>query len=429
MTKMASQFSEEAIVDRSQNFRWEPEEFDQCVRDNQDYFTNLNMFKDKVVEFSGSSEAKNMSGSELIFDVLAKICLWCGKPIHYQDFFGAVNLLNEKTYVAYVFSILFKFLNTSKRIKEKSLRKFVHSNHPLEFDNINSPNYLNMCLEEAESNRLRQVLHRASLNYRTHLNNKQRQPLSKYFEHELSFFLDLDYGCEEGSISEVVKDTFKRLGNLSSRICAKDNKDEYEEQLKVFSKKFVSKLMKIKYENYLELIKAELFHICENKEYYGLDIYRLEMTSKPYILTSESKVLSKCQSDEERQYILMRFVILKDIFFPKVYQSLAQLSFDEMMVCAMNFEGSRQTVNILGCLILDELVEKGIFGSDWEGLFCTILNEMAESVFYKPSELDFTVTTESQKNFMDLVASSTLLYIKSELLNLWNQERENDDKH
>ena len=66
------------------------------------------------------------------------------------------------------------------------------------------------------------------------------------------------------------------------------------------------------------------------------------------------------------------------------------------------------------CLVIDEFVEKGCFGDDWESLFIQMTNEMAESVFYAPSEIDFTVTDGSQEKFQELLDAPVRLRVSQE---------------
>ena len=84
---------------------------------------------------------------------------------------------------------------------------------------------------------------------------------------------------------------------------------------------------------------------------------------------------------------------------------------EEMALCAKTFSEFLHMVVVSGCLVLDELVEKGCLRDDWEALFIQMTNEMAESVFYAPSEIDFTSADDSQEKFQELLDTPVRLQI------------------
>ena len=173
---------------------------------------------------------------------------------------------------------------------------------------------------------------------------------------------------------------------------------------KIAYDKFSSKLSKIKYENYLELVKEFLSYICNNDKYYGMNIYRFEKEFKPYIITYEVKKMLECENDAEKRTILLRSLVLKDIPFPKLYKDFAALNINQTAEYTSLFYDFRYFVETSSRLIIDELVEKDYFGKDWESFFLNIINEMAGSVFYNPKEIDYTVAPNSDEIYKDLLS-------------------------
>lgn len=398
---MAPKVSGGAISDRAKNFRWNLEAFEECVRIEPNYYIALETLKDKIVAFSTSDEAKVLSKSDLLLEIFSQIYHWIEASVFLPELFFNQQPLNNTIYETMLFSTLCSFFHTSRRIKGISLSKFVLDHHPLNFNDKESPNYYCLNLRNSEANRLRTHRNRLFSTRKVYIEKIQWNAMPKDLEYEWDFFYTLD-------LSEDVNATFKRIKNLNADIykALRTTKDSgYTERLKNAYKKYMSKLSKIKYENYLELQKVILTRLCKNEEYYGLNIYRLEKEMKPYITIHEVKKVSICQSVDEESDILIKSIILKDICFPKVYESLAELPLHDLEICAKNFWGLLQATNVSSCLILDEVVEKGILGNDWEAFFRTTINKMAESIFYKPCELEFTITTESQENFMDFISA------------------------
>ena len=155
-------------------------------------------------------------------------------------------------------------------------------------------------------------------------------------------------------------------------------------------------------------------HINENQEFYGLNIYRFEKRLMPYCIISDVKKLISFQDMREKIDYLMKTVVLRSIPFPKVYEEFIALpcSFNKLALLAGGFSEFIENIATSSCLIIDELVEKGIFGSDWEHLFRDMLNAMTEKVFYKPAHLDFTVTAKSQTEYEALLAAPVFTVLR-----------------
>ena len=94
----------------------------------------------------------------------------------------------------------------------------------------------------------------------------------------------------------------------------------------------------------------------------------------------------------------------KDTWFPRLRENFASLrTCDEMAICVRTFSEFLNMVVGSACLVIDEIVEKSCLRDDWETLFIQMTNEMAESIFYAPSEIDFTVSDGSQEKFRELL--------------------------
>ena len=92
---------------------------------------------------------------------------------------------------------------------------------------------------------------------------------------------------------------FVRTASLSPSVS-----NNYRINLKKAYKRYISKLRKLKYENYLKLQKVLLSYHCEEKKFYGIRIYRLEKEYKPYNIIYEVNQLLKCETDGDKDAVL-----------------------------------------------------------------------------------------------------------------------------
>lgn len=114
----------------------------------------------------------------------------------------------------------------------------------------------------------------------------------------------------------------------------------------------------------------------------------------------------KCETDGDKDAVLTKSIILKDIFFPKLYRKLFDLhAYPDIESCAKNFQSLNHSIVISSCLIFDELIEKGYLGDDWKDFLDNILYELTEKVFYSPTEIDYTVIPESQDAFIKILSA------------------------
>lgn len=403
MTKAKSNPIQYEIAKRARNFRWDIEKLENQATENANYYFNLEIIKDGIIKFSSSDAVRDISKQELLYRIFSQIYRLIKVPKIDSLLFCDGSPLNDSVYEACLFTSLCSFLHTTKRIKGTSLRDFVLRNHPLNFNNMESPNYRTSLLD-SEADRLRKMRNRLLLNGSVYIKRTQWAGMPKDAEYEWLFFYALD------NADEAIRDTFKRIGNLYTEVdnaLRSTEDDGYCDRIKNAYKKFLSKLKKIRYENVLNLYQEIYSHINGNKEFYGLNMYRFERRLMPYCIMSDVKKLLAYQDAEDKVNYLMRTVTLRGITFPKVYDKLitSPCPSNELGLFACEFPRFLENIAISNCLIIDELVEKGIFGTNWERLFCDILNAMTEKVFYAPTNLDFTVTKESQTEYEALLAA------------------------
>lgn len=388
------------IVERGKNFYWDQKRFKKQVAESESYILNFSILKDHILCFSTMGPRKELSKDELFIEVAHEIYFAYKASENDLILFGNELSYSGDAYQAYFFSMLCAFLHASRRIKRKTLRDFVYGNNPQKFKDPDSPNYYHHTLLENEVEKLRKLRNRLLSRGELYIKNLQWSAISKGSEHEWTFY----YALEDAD--ERVQDTFKRLGNLYNDInkalnLSQDN--NYKNRLKAAYKKFSSKIQKLKYKNYIELIKVILSHVNKDRRYYGLNLYRLEQRLQPYKIICEVNSLLACPSDFEDSFLWMT-VILGNTSFPKLYKDFSSLPYCEAELYADEFPRFLQEIVISSCLIIDELIEKGAFGDDWENLFRNTLNEMAEDVLYDPSQLNFTISEGAQEKFEKLLA-------------------------
>lgn len=196
------------------------------------------------------------------------------------------------------------------------------------------------------------------------------------------------------------------------RKALKSKRDEgYSDRVQAAYKKFRSKLNKLQYEHYLELQRVVLSRICADKEYYGINLYRLERRMRPHGIIREVKKLEECTTKVDEITALLKTVFLDDICFPAIYEKLFALPLGKTILFAEILLEYIPCFAVESCLILDELVERGVFGNDWEELFRDMSNELAETVLYDPAAIDFSVTEVSQEKYRRLLNAGVFVEV------------------
>lgn len=316
----------------------------------------------------------------------------------------------DKVYEACFFTALCIYISHSNRIKGKTYQVFYRDNFiKPEIWNQNKANDDEDFFHGVDA--LRQQKNRLLKERSVYIKRPQWSGMPKDSEHEWKLYNLLNK-------KDTLSDTYKRLGNLYNDIIKalkSPNDKEYAERVKKAYEKFLSKLNKIQYENFLDLCKFIISHISVDKQYYGMNIYRLEKLLSPYKITYEVNRLLKCINEDEKQQACNEFNILHGIYFTKLYNTftyllsqasqglLRQFSFDNLKLAIINFNFFLYDVVSTARLIIDELVEKKYFGEDWEDFFLNTINDMTERVFYNPNEIDYTVTSQSQEKYVELL--------------------------
>ena len=357
---------------------------------------------------------------QILLEVFTDIYNFCLKNVCYTlgTFFKNIHSPEALIRICF-FTTLCTFLHTSTRIKGKSYSAFLYEHSPLHFNDSQSPNYrfrfpsiFDSEVDAYRKSRIRH-LHKGKV----YIQRDQWSAVTRDLEHELSFRFRVAESSNDDSSADV-RDIYKRMENLYQdidRALHADDSNEYPSNLLAAYKKFQSKLNKLEYSQYLELQKLAVSHLLDNKEYYGINLYRLERTMSPYGVTNEVKHLLACQSDNDEEYFLAKTIILRDVHFPIIYESLLPLHLDALEFCVDDFLLFLRKVVVLSCLLIDGLIERGIFSDNWAELFRSISNEMAEDVLYDPNKIDLSFTEVAQEKFKKLLNAPVYAIIQQEL--------------
>lgn len=392
------------LVNRNKNFHNTIINSEADDLESKIFFENLYNFKEELVQKLNEKDMTNTQKLDLFFHEMFKFTVFQGFEFTYfiEGFAVDENIfLFDSVFEACLYTSLCMFLHNSKRIQGKRLREIVyeHSQYNYKEKGYKIDNYANGLSEEEAS--FRKMRNRILSERSVYDSRKKWQTVSKDSEYEWSLYFNLE------NLNDDLRDTYKRIGNLyndikKALILPKD--DDYINKLQQAYDKFVSKLKKIKYGNYLALQKEIMKYLYKDKKYYGINIYRYEKELMLYKITSETKTLLKYYDDEEEMNdFLHKTFILKDIHFPKVYDNFMLFTPSKALELAIIFYDFQDCFVRLSCLILDELVEKGYFGENWEDFFLNTINEKSESVYYNPELIDYTDTPELQKAFEDIL--------------------------
>ena len=407
------------LAKRVENFRWNMIT-DKITEGDKSFYLALCDLKNEYINeyILDWWNTRKMGMSEILVEIFLDIYNFI---VERESLFGIFHEdfpLHEDVYDACLFTTLCVFLHTSTKIKGKSLKDFIRDTSPMEYNNSDSPNYRSPSLLTSDEEKFRRARHRhfSTREKLRQVENAQPSGVSAYYkhsqwsamekdaEHEWTFYHALN---ADAVLSAEAKDTFKRLGNLYKDILPallSPKGDGHTARVDAAYKKFSSKLSKIQYASYLELLREIFCHLESDKAYYGINLYRLEKELRPFATTHYVNRLLMCQNETKETMLLNEAVALNNIWFPRLYEDFSSLStYEEQALHIGTFLEFLNMVVGSACLVIDELVEKGCFGDDWESLFIQMTNEMAESIFYAQSEIDFTVSDGSQEKFRELL--------------------------
>lgn len=398
MTKIKYEDDWSKFIARADNFHWNSQQvkcqmayFETIYKKVQDSLLRLNdiFCKETLLEtlFAEIYTATTMS------------------DLHFTYFIKGGPLYNN-VYKVCFFTSLCMFLHESTRLSAKPLRQFIYDHSPEQYNERTSNNF---CPPDHPSDNLlndttllRKQRHRILSSRPVYNKRKEWSAMAVDSEYEWSY----KYVIENRT--DTLYDTYKRMGNLYKDINdvlnLEPNSDS-KENLKKAYKKFLSKLAKIKYENYLELQKDVLDYSSKNDKYYGINLYRIEKRLRPYLTTQEVNQMLACETIADEEDILAKSAILKEICFPKVYNDLATLAYiSDIEKWSARFHILHSFIIPISCLFFDESVDNKGLGEDWEAFLCKKINELAKEVLYTPKDIDYTVTPKSQEKYMRLLS-------------------------
>ena len=431
------------LVRRTNNFRWILTEeevvsgheylYNKLYKLKKDWLSKIK--KDKIPNRLVSEEAglgnamisftsehvswcpKEMSASEILTKVFCDIYDTVAADF---EIFQNHSIFYDSVYDSCLFTTLCLYLHNTKRIKGTSLGSFIYQHSPMDYrkKHPSHKGYKDDILY-SETATLRKMRNRLFTSRRGMSKNPQWAAMDKDSEYEwlLYFAFHDEAKTEDFKDMDVHRDakTFKRIGNLYNDFeflldtgcvvrpnysMGNDSKKEVVTRYM----KFLSKLKKIHYADYLKLIQDILFYIKKDKTYYGINLYRLEKRLHPCIVTQQVNRLLLCQKDADEEKILTEFISLNTLWFPELYNQFSIFSDSEnMKFLADEFSNFLTGIVVAACLVIDELVEKGHLGDDWEALIISITNDMAERVFFSPSRINTTAPEGTEEKFIKLL--------------------------
>lgn len=425
LNKMDCQPRWHELIERAANFYESSNQFSIQTFENEQFFTELHTLYELLI--TGLIQM-NDAGNEIILKkVFTNIYNFVVRTNDKFIVFGENSRFHSNVFEACFFTALCLFIQDSKRVKGLSLRKFVYNNSLSGFNVKNSTNYFDYNEKNPDKYRenaveyqrlieedvvIRQMKHRLLQFRNANTKRPEWSTMPGSSEHEWSFHYVLK------SLSKESQETYKRVGNLNNDIIkvfmlSSPKNDNYNERVDEAFKKFSSKLKKLKYEKYLKLQKEILAHICEDKTYYGMNIYRFEKQLRLYNISDEVKRLLECKDEDEENQVIKKSIILSDIHFPKIYQDFCSPDDPSYTAAYATIFFAFRDAIVGSCrLIYDALIDNGYF-TDWETFFLSTINEMTEKVFYNPAEIDYTVTPKSQEKFEKIISASPKVILRN----------------
>jgi hypothetical protein len=388
------------LAERAKNFYGEYEPFLEWASYIQPLLTKLceaveSILDDSDLLCAGSEKLLLDKTFSKIYDLLFE---YIGRDV---EMFGKVSPLYKNVFEACYFSSLSTFIHHSKRIDGMSISKIVDNSGKYPKEKFPKTPHTAYEPRESEILKLRKKRTRLLSNNAVYIKREEWSAMTKDAEYEWGLYYFIE------SLSDEMRDTFKRLGNLNKDIQAvvTPREDEgYQKRLEVACNKLAAKVNKISYGNFLELNKLLQTYIYKNKQYYGMNFYRYERRLAFSIIKNETDSLLACNRGLDEIDVFTRIRLLQYIDFPRIYQDLSKLNnFGYMGYCSRTFVVLLRDVMTVSRLVIDYLVENGHLGNDWEQLLLDTINEMTESVFYAPSEIDWNVASDSQEKFQKVL--------------------------
>lgn len=204
-----------------------------------------------------------------------------------------------------LFTTLCSFINTTKRKSGLYSHRAIDKYYVGRKDTIEGAVKFKHDLTETEKANIRKKNQRLFEKKSVHIERHESSPIpldSGYefallYEFRFYDYLKREY-IDRILVDENLAEVFKRIGNLYNNIekaFAQPYNKYSKEDLNKAIKSCSSKIKKIKYVDFLELNKYILSKICENKEYYGINLYRFEKSLRLYGTINEVNLFSMCQ--------------------------------------------------------------------------------------------------------------------------------------
>ena len=396
---------------RVDNFYWNREAVKTIIEADNDYCTRLCFHEGYMLSIASShriqslkEEGKNL---QLVKELVSDL-----QGVFHEEIQRAYPLLfcifskefQKKLLETCLFVFLSAFLHTSTRLKRKTYLDFIYEYDPLNFSDPTSSNHCDKMELVSIADALRKSRYRRLKQGKVYIPHIQWTAVSQDLEHELSFRYVIE-NSDHG-----LADTYKRFGNLYNdilKVVDGNRDDEYLKKLLRAREKFLSKLKKIDYLEYFHLLQKLIDHINADKQYYGINLYRLEKRMMPYRMIRDLNwLVSHRGYEKEKKEYLLRTVALVNIPFPKIYETLLSLQCyrDNVQIYADIITDALRDARIMGCLIWDSIIEENLLNDNWEDAFCCILNELTPNVLYDLASLNLDSPPEyAQEEFESLI--------------------------
>lgn len=317
------------------------------------------------------------------------------------------------SYQACYFMSLCMFLFETRRLKGKSLRRFIYDNSPQKYHIKGTTNYFDFKnikreasgqMNLSDETKLRQYQNRLFSLRPVHHPNSEWSAMRKVSEHEWTLYYIMDNADKD------IQRTFWLIRTLNGNLekALKSAKDP--DKLKDAYNKYLSKLSKVKYDKLLRVYEYIINHINEDKSYYGINLYRFEKELRFYQMTDNIKRFLKCKTQKEQNQVLLGTMALDNVCFPKVSRHLWTLpTLNERFSCAANFTNIMEDSINMSLLFYDQFIEDGLFGDDWESTFCETMNRLTTSVLYDPKSVDHLSAPNVQDAFLKITSVSAFV--------------------
>lgn len=417
---MKAEFLVPDLTKREENF-FNGEKYLPTMGDT--YYLRLELLLQNIKARLNSLQGQDNRGENILLTIFSNVYDFVATSDDDYSLFSSDMVIYDDVFDVCVFISLCMFLYETRRIKGKSLRRFIYDHSLKGYNDKGSTEYFDYehfgrffltsssDIPEVSSEHilkdeanLRQYKHRRGQDRPVCHDSSEWTAIRRVSEHEWTLYFVLDEAENE------IRDTYKRIRVLHSGL-NKELRSFWNDRdlgkLEIAYDKFLKKLAKIQYGHFLNLGKFCLDHICKDKTCYGINLYRFEKNLGLYTVSGEVNRLLKCKTEEEEKAILAKTVILKDIPFPKLYEYFGNLEdIRQTKIYVRSFWSFLDELVRSSRLVMDRFVEEGTWGEDWESLFCKMTNELASSVLYDPERIDYSVMPGSQEMFMKDIAAS-----------------------